>query len=52
MATKKQLISRVEYIKGLIEDKGKTFEYELPKNFKKEDVFEVLKEANKVYKED
>lgn len=49
MATKKQLVDRVEFIKGLIEENGGQFKYNLPKGYKKEDVFEVMNRAQKEY---
>jgi hypothetical protein len=50
MATKKVLVERVEYIKSLIEEKGHEFEYSLPKNYKKDDVYKILNDADEKYK--
>jgi hypothetical protein len=50
MASKKDLVSRIDYIKSLIESKGHTFNYNLPKNFKKEDLLRIENEARSLYK--
>jgi hypothetical protein len=51
MATKQHLIDRIEHVKSLIEENGKEFTYDLPKKFKKDDLFIILNKAHDVYKE-